>query len=186
MFGRGAGGIAKSFDARQKIGANDVRQRLGGGTGKGRHHCFCKLKYSITYVLYLAQIYVVFLPLTWKKVCPNCCSVPPRPPSVSGERCQRKVRSERCSFQNPWQGRSRRSAGCPSDDQLTQTGAKSIRCPCADHANAGSNTQTAGPDPCAADTDTHQQQSCQCEHEAVWPDCTRTEYEKQCNATDEQ
>ncbi|XP_069005586.1 polymerase delta-interacting protein 3 isoform X2 [Embiotoca jacksoni] len=33
MFGRGAGGVGKSFDARQKIGANDVRQRLGGGTG---------------------------------------------------------------------------------------------------------------------------------------------------------
>lgn len=32
MFGRG-GGTAKSFDARQKIGANDVRQRLGGGAG---------------------------------------------------------------------------------------------------------------------------------------------------------
>ncbi|XP_076020708.1 polymerase delta-interacting protein 3 [Genypterus blacodes] len=30
MFGRGGG--AKGFDARQKIGANDVRQRLGGGT----------------------------------------------------------------------------------------------------------------------------------------------------------
>uniref|UniRef100_H3CZT5 DNA polymerase delta interacting protein 3 n=1 Tax=Tetraodon nigroviridis TaxID=99883 RepID=H3CZT5_TETNG len=28
-FGRGAGGMAKSFDARQKIGVNDVRQRLG-------------------------------------------------------------------------------------------------------------------------------------------------------------
>lgn len=35
MFGRGAGGIGKSFDARQKIGVNDVRQRLGGGAGKG-------------------------------------------------------------------------------------------------------------------------------------------------------
>ncbi|XP_047428488.1 polymerase delta-interacting protein 3 [Mugil cephalus] len=33
MFGRGAGGVGRSFDARQKIGANDVRQRLGGGTG---------------------------------------------------------------------------------------------------------------------------------------------------------
>ncbi|KAF3700515.1 polymerase delta-interacting protein 3 46 kDa DNA polymerase delta interaction protein [Channa argus] len=33
MFGRGAGGIGKSFDARQKIGTNDVRQRLGGGAG---------------------------------------------------------------------------------------------------------------------------------------------------------
>lgn len=33
-FGRGAGGMAKSFDARQKIGANDVRQRVGGGLGK--------------------------------------------------------------------------------------------------------------------------------------------------------
>ncbi|XP_044036670.1 polymerase delta-interacting protein 3 isoform X1 [Siniperca chuatsi] len=35
MFGRGAGGIGKSFDARQKIGVNDVRQRLGGGGGGG-------------------------------------------------------------------------------------------------------------------------------------------------------
>lgn len=35
MFGRGAGGTAKSFDARQKIGVNDVRQRLGGGGGAG-------------------------------------------------------------------------------------------------------------------------------------------------------
>ncbi|XP_070703753.1 polymerase delta-interacting protein 3 [Pempheris klunzingeri] len=33
MFGRGAGGTVKSFDARQKIGINDVRQRLGGGAG---------------------------------------------------------------------------------------------------------------------------------------------------------
>ncbi|XP_068192697.1 polymerase delta-interacting protein 3 [Antennarius striatus] len=33
MFGRGAGGVGKSFDARQKIGVNDARQRLGGGTG---------------------------------------------------------------------------------------------------------------------------------------------------------
>ncbi|KAM4634799.1 polymerase delta-interacting protein 3 isoform 2-T2 [Polymixia lowei] len=33
MFGRGAGGVGRGFDARQKIGANDVRQRLGGGTG---------------------------------------------------------------------------------------------------------------------------------------------------------
>ncbi|XP_062294481.1 polymerase delta-interacting protein 3 [Scomber scombrus] len=33
MFGRGAGGTGKSFDARQKIGVGDVRQRLGGGTG---------------------------------------------------------------------------------------------------------------------------------------------------------
>ncbi|KAF0032402.1 hypothetical protein F2P81_014692 [Scophthalmus maximus] len=38
-FGWGAGGpggtagTSKSFDARQKIGVNDVRQRLGGGTG---------------------------------------------------------------------------------------------------------------------------------------------------------
>ncbi|XP_056262549.1 polymerase delta-interacting protein 3 [Pseudoliparis swirei] len=30
MFGRGAG-VSKSFDARQKIGTNDVRQRLGAG-----------------------------------------------------------------------------------------------------------------------------------------------------------
>ncbi|XP_049418029.1 polymerase delta-interacting protein 3 [Epinephelus fuscoguttatus] len=35
MFGRGAGGVGKSFDARQKIGANDIRQRLGGGAGGG-------------------------------------------------------------------------------------------------------------------------------------------------------
>lgn len=43
MFGRGAGGVGKSFDARQKIGANDVRQRLGvggGGGGTGRSHHF--------------------------------------------------------------------------------------------------------------------------------------------------
>ncbi|XP_029946231.1 polymerase delta-interacting protein 3 isoform X1 [Salarias fasciatus] len=33
MFGRGAGGIGRAFDARQKIGVNDVRHRLGGGTG---------------------------------------------------------------------------------------------------------------------------------------------------------
>ncbi|XP_072299807.1 polymerase delta-interacting protein 3 [Eucyclogobius newberryi] len=29
-FGRGAGGVSKTFDARQKIGTNDVRQRMGG------------------------------------------------------------------------------------------------------------------------------------------------------------
>lgn len=33
MFGRGGGGAGNSFDARQKIGVNDVRQRLGGGAG---------------------------------------------------------------------------------------------------------------------------------------------------------
>ncbi|KAM6904636.1 polymerase delta-interacting protein 3 [Xenentodon cancila] len=33
MFGRGVGEDGKVFDARQKIGVNDVRQRLGGGTG---------------------------------------------------------------------------------------------------------------------------------------------------------
>lgn len=38
MFGRGAGGVGKSFDARQKIGVNDVRQRLGGGTGKAHYY----------------------------------------------------------------------------------------------------------------------------------------------------
>ncbi|XP_041851479.1 polymerase delta-interacting protein 3 [Melanotaenia boesemani] len=32
-FGRGAVGDGKTFDARQKIGSNDVRQRLGGGPG---------------------------------------------------------------------------------------------------------------------------------------------------------
>ncbi|KAJ7992635.1 hypothetical protein DPEC_G00280720 [Dallia pectoralis] len=31
MFARGAGGVGKTFDARQKIGMTDVRQRLGGG-----------------------------------------------------------------------------------------------------------------------------------------------------------
>ncbi|KAL0992982.1 hypothetical protein UPYG_G00101790 [Umbra pygmaea] len=30
MFGRGAGGVGRTFDARQKIGVTDVRQRLGG------------------------------------------------------------------------------------------------------------------------------------------------------------
>ncbi|XP_034567103.1 polymerase delta-interacting protein 3 isoform X2 [Notolabrus celidotus] len=38
MFGRGAGGAGgagKAFDARQRIGANDVRQRLGGAGGSG-------------------------------------------------------------------------------------------------------------------------------------------------------
>lgn len=33
MFGRGAGGAGKGFDARQRIGAGDMRQRLGGGAG---------------------------------------------------------------------------------------------------------------------------------------------------------
>lgn len=41
MFGRGAGGIGKTFDARQKIGANDIRQRLGGGAGKNLHYLLC-------------------------------------------------------------------------------------------------------------------------------------------------
>uniref|UniRef100_A0A665W2E2 Polymerase (DNA-directed), delta interacting protein 3 n=1 Tax=Echeneis naucrates TaxID=173247 RepID=A0A665W2E2_ECHNA len=40
MFGRGAGSAGKSFDARQKIGVNDARQRLGGGTGKVHNYCF--------------------------------------------------------------------------------------------------------------------------------------------------
>lgn len=34
-FGRGAGGVPMSFDARQKIGTNDVRQRIGGGGAAG-------------------------------------------------------------------------------------------------------------------------------------------------------
>ena len=34
MFGRGAGVSGRGFDARQKIGANDVRQRIGLGAGK--------------------------------------------------------------------------------------------------------------------------------------------------------
>ncbi|KAG7262391.1 hypothetical protein CRUP_018315 [Coryphaenoides rupestris] len=33
MFGRGAGSAGRGFDARQKIGANDVRQRIGTGAG---------------------------------------------------------------------------------------------------------------------------------------------------------
>ncbi|CAL8302049.1 unnamed protein product [Merluccius merluccius] len=33
MFGRGAGPAGRGFDARQKIGANDVRQRIGAGAG---------------------------------------------------------------------------------------------------------------------------------------------------------
>lgn len=37
VFGRGAGGTGKSFDARQKIGVNDARQWLGGGPGKFGH-----------------------------------------------------------------------------------------------------------------------------------------------------
>ncbi|CAL1588719.1 unnamed protein product [Knipowitschia caucasica] len=34
-FGRGAGGVGKSFDARQKIGTNDVRHRMGGAGAAG-------------------------------------------------------------------------------------------------------------------------------------------------------
>uniref|UniRef100_A0A3P8ZT34 RRM domain-containing protein n=1 Tax=Esox lucius TaxID=8010 RepID=A0A3P8ZT34_ESOLU len=34
MFGRGAGGVGRTFDARQKIGMTDVRQRLGVGALK--------------------------------------------------------------------------------------------------------------------------------------------------------
>ena len=37
MFGRGAGAAGRGFDARQKIGANDVRQRIGLGAGESRH-----------------------------------------------------------------------------------------------------------------------------------------------------
>lgn len=33
--------MAKSFDARQKIGTNDVRQRLGGGAGNLSIDLFC-------------------------------------------------------------------------------------------------------------------------------------------------
>ncbi|KAM9393045.1 polymerase delta-interacting protein 3 isoform 2-T2 [Pholidichthys leucotaenia] len=33
MFGRGGGGGGEGFDARQRIGGNDVRQRLGGAAG---------------------------------------------------------------------------------------------------------------------------------------------------------
>lgn len=33
--GRGAGLMSQTFDARQKIGSSDVRQRLGGSGGEG-------------------------------------------------------------------------------------------------------------------------------------------------------
>nr|XP_055051129.1 polymerase delta-interacting protein 3 isoform X2 [Misgurnus anguillicaudatus] len=35
MYGRGAGSVGRAFDARQKIGAGDVRQRLGVGGATG-------------------------------------------------------------------------------------------------------------------------------------------------------
>lgn len=35
MFGRGGGGVGRTFDARQKIGMIDARQKLGGGSGAG-------------------------------------------------------------------------------------------------------------------------------------------------------
>lgn len=35
VFGRLGTGDGKNFDARQKIGQNDARQRLGGGVGGG-------------------------------------------------------------------------------------------------------------------------------------------------------
>ena len=38
MFGRGGGGAGRGFDARQRIGPIDVRQRLGGGTGMSQCH----------------------------------------------------------------------------------------------------------------------------------------------------
>lgn len=37
IYGRGAGSVGRAFDARQKIGSSDVRQRLGvGGTTGGK------------------------------------------------------------------------------------------------------------------------------------------------------
>lgn len=38
IYGRGAGSVGRTFDARQKIGSSDVRQRLGvGGATGGKH-----------------------------------------------------------------------------------------------------------------------------------------------------
>lgn len=34
LLGRGAGMVGRTFDARQKIGTSDIRQRLGGSGGK--------------------------------------------------------------------------------------------------------------------------------------------------------
>ncbi|KAL3054235.1 hypothetical protein OYC64_006541 [Pagothenia borchgrevinki] len=111
MFGRGAGAVGKSFDARQKIGANDVRQRLGPGAG--------------------FQVKDAREKLVQKDA-------------------RFKIRGRGGG------GGGGGGAGCSADDQLTQTGAKSVRCPCTDNAKDGSNTTSAGPDICATDADTKQ------------------------------
>lgn len=42
MYGRGVVSVGRAFDARQKIGTSDVRQRLGaGGTTAGEHWEMC-------------------------------------------------------------------------------------------------------------------------------------------------
>lgn len=83
--------MAKSFDARQKIGATDVRQRLGGGAGNLSTDCYST--YSIMDKT-LNKVYIVsgLILKYW----------PLSPIRVSGQRCQRKARSNGCSLQNPW------------------------------------------------------------------------------------
>lgn len=125
-----------------------MRQRLGGGTGKVQQISGCKC--------YFVMSKVIVLKLSIS------------PLRFSSKRCQREAGAERCSFQNPWQGRSRSGARCTSDDQLTQAGTESVHRLCTNHTKDSSNTTFTEPDACAADTDTHQQQSCWCQYKAVW------------------
>lgn len=83
--------MAKSFDARQKIGANDVRQRLGGGAGNLSTDLFCiysMMDKPLTKIYFVSGLIL------------KCWSLSPI--RVSGQRCQREARSKGCSLQNSW------------------------------------------------------------------------------------
>lgn len=83
--------MAKTFDARQKIGSNDVRQRLGGGAGNLSNNCFCTynmMEKPPNRVYFLSGLILK----SW-----SLSSI-----RVSGQRCQREARSKGCSLQNPW------------------------------------------------------------------------------------
>jgi len=48
VYGRGAGSVGRAFDARQKIGSGDVRQRLGVGGATGGKRPEIDSCYSLT------------------------------------------------------------------------------------------------------------------------------------------
>lgn len=160
MFGRGGGGAGNGFDARQKIGPNDVRQRLGGGAGNDKHN--------------IDQIYCFSAFLLIQKEKQNLSSLF----SISGERCQRQTGPQRRPLQNPRPRRSRRRPpGRSSDDQLAQTCPKSVQRPHPVAAVLGRRAAAARPEPSAADQDPNGQRSGRRRRATLRPQRARTEHE---------